>query len=265
MKILEQIIATKRQEIAQRKELFPTKLLEKSIYFESPTVSLSTYLKRPDKDGLIAEFKRKSPSKPSINPYASVSEVSLGYMQAGASALSILTDESYFGGKDGDLKTARKYNYCPILRKDFIVDPYQIMEARAIGADAILLISECLTSDEVKSLSRFAHSLGLEVLLECHSEEQLAKITDNIDVVGINNRNLKTFKTSIENSLELIDKLPSNLTKISESGIRDAEQAYQLHKAGYDGFLIGEQFMRTHDPAEACAEFIRTLKRLKQQ
>ena len=168
--ILDQIVAHKREEVAKRKEIYPVKLLEQSIYFNTPTVSLSKYLRRPDKLGIIAEFKRRSPSKGDINPYASVEEVSIGYMQAGASALSVLTDTHFFGGKNEDLTEARKFNYCPILRKDFVIDEYQIIEARSIGADAILLIAACLEKAEIKSLAALAQSLGLEVLIEIHNE-----------------------------------------------------------------------------------------------
>ena len=170
MNILEKIVVQKRIEVAEQKALIPTALLEKSIYFKSPTVSLKSYLLREDKSGIIAEFKRKSPSKGDINKYAKVDEVTLGYMQSGASALSVLTDEQFFGGSDNDLKKARKLNYCPILRKDFIIDEYQIIEARSIGADAILLIASVLSKEEIIRFSNLAKKLSLEVLLEVHNE-----------------------------------------------------------------------------------------------
>src|ERR1041385_4589017 len=165
MDILEKIIAHKRKEVAERKSLYPVKLLEKSIYFSSPCVSLRKYLLRSDKVGVIAEFKRRSPSKGVINRYAPVERTSIGYMQAGASALSVLTDSEFFGGKSEDLSTARKFNYCPILRKDFTIDEYQIVEAKSIGADAILLLANVLDAKKVKAFAKFAKSLGLEVLL----------------------------------------------------------------------------------------------------
>lgn len=257
--ILEKIVAQKRKEVEQNKALYPVALLEKTIYFETPTVSLSKYLLRPDKSGIIAEFKRKSPSKGFINPYAQVEEVSIGYMQSGASALSVLTDREFFGGSNADLTTARNFNFCPILRKDFTIDPYQIIEAKSIGADAILLIAEVLTAEEVKSLAGTAKSLGLEVLLELHGEEQLDKICDEINVVGINNRNLKTFITSIESSERLYPLLPAEKVKISESGISNPETVIRLREVGYQGFLIGEQFMKHPEPAKACARFIQQI------
>ena len=164
MNILDQIVAYKKQEVAERKELYPIKLLENSLYFSSPTVSLKKYLAREDKSGIIAEFKRKSPSKGIINAYADVEETSIGYMRAGASALSVLTDSHFFGGSGEDLKTARKFNFCPILRKDFTIDAYQVYEARSMGADAILLIAEILSEKEVKQLAELAKSLEMEVV-----------------------------------------------------------------------------------------------------
>ena len=168
MYILDKIIAHKKKEVAERKKLFPTDLLETSIFFKTECVSLVKYLKDENKSGVIAEFKRRSPSKGDINKYASVEQVTIGYMQAGASALSVLTDTEFFGGKSADLSEARKYNYCPILRKDFVIDEYQIVEAKSIGADAVLLIAACLSKEEIKKLSAFAHSLGLQVLMEIH-------------------------------------------------------------------------------------------------
>lgn len=259
MNILEKIVAHKKQEVADRKSLFPTKLLENSIYFKTPVVSLKKYVRRADKSGIIAEFKRRSPSKGDINPHAKVEQVSIGYMQAGASALSVLTDTHFFGGKNEDLIEARKYNFCPILRKDFIIDEYQIIEARSIGADVILLIAECLTTEEVKRLSKFAKDLGLEILMEIHSAQQIEKINSNIDLVGVNNRNLETFEVSIENSLNLINQLPKDIAKISESGIHNPADIKKLKAAGFDGFLIGERFMKTANPAKACQQFIKSI------
>jgi indole-3-glycerol phosphate synthase len=259
MDILSKIVEQKKKEISERKELYPVKLLESSPYFDSPTLSMSTYIKRDDKSGIIAEFKKKSPSKPSINLFADVKEVTLGYMQAGASALSVLTDEVFFGGKSEDLATARLYNFCPIIRKDFIIDEYQIIEARSIGSDAILLITEILTKEEVHRLASFANSLGLEVLLELHSEEQLDKYSPCCQLIGVNNRNLKTFVTSLDFSRDLISKLPTEAVKISESGITSPKEANELRAIGYDGFLIGEQFMKSHNPGLAASTFIEGL------
>jgi len=261
--ILKKIVAHKKEEIAQRKSLYPVKLLEQSIYFQTPVVSLRKYLRRPDKSGIIAEFKRRSPSKGDINPYARVERVSIGYMQAGASALSVLTDTHFFGGKNEDLTEARKFNFCPILRKEFILDEYQILEARSIGADAILLIAECLSKEAVAQLAAFAHTLGLEVLLEIHSPDQLAKLHPDLDLVGVNNRNLEDFSVSIEASLQLGEAIPKDFTKISESGISDPRAVARLREAGFEGFLIGEHFMATADPPKACRQFIRDLESIQ--
>lgn len=260
MNILEKITTHKRIEVTERKELYPTKLLEKSIYFDTPAVSLKKYLLREDKSGIIAEFKRHSPSQGDINPYAKVEEVSIGYMQAGASALSILTDNKFFKGKNADLTEARKFNFCPILRKDFVVDEYQIVEAKSIGADAILLIAECLDKQQVKQLASFAKSLGLDVLMEVHSERQLDKITPDLDVLGVNNRNLETFEVSINTSLELFDKIPEDFVRISESGISNVEAILTLKEAGYQGFLIGEYFMRDAQPHKRAQRFIKEIE-----
>jgi len=256
MTILDKIVRHKMEEVEQRKELFPVKLLEKSIYYDTPTVSMKKYLRRKDKSGIIAEFKRHSPSKGDINPFAKVEQVTIGYMQAGASALSVLTDEKFFKGSSADLREARKFNFCPILRKDFIIDPYQIFEARSIGADVILLIAECLDAKQVKVLAGLAKSLGLEVLMEVHSEDQLSKLCPAIDVVGVNNRNLKDFSVSIQTSIGLFEKIPSDFVRISESGISDPNAIVELRRVGFEGFLIGENFMKTPNPAKACQDFI---------
>ncbi len=264
MNILDEIIAHKKKEVVEKRSLYPSKLLEQSIYFEGDTVSMKGYIQRADKSGIIAEFKRRSPSKGVINPNATVEQVSIGYMQAGASGLSVLTDKKYFGGKNEDLTTARKYNFCPILRKDFVVDEYQIIEAKSIGADTILLIAAALTSGELKSLGAFAKSFGLEVLMEVHNEEELNKcLNENIDLLGVNNRNLKTFETSIQVSKDIADKIPSDFVKVSESGISDPNTINELKTYGYEGFLIGENFMRNGRPARAAKDFIDRLKVLE--
>jgi indole-3-glycerol phosphate synthase len=266
MDILEKIIAQKHKEVEERKSMFPVKLLEKSIYFPGQPVSMKKYLLRPDKSGIIAEFKRRSPSKGAINLHVGVERTSIGYMQAGASALSILTDKDFFGGKNEDLSIARRFNFCPILRKDFIVDEYQIIEAKSIGADTILLIAAALEPQEVKSLSAFAKSLGLEVLLEVHDENELQQnILDTVDIIGVNNRNLKTFEVSIEISKRLGAIIPPNFVKISESGIYDPQTIVELKQHGFQGFLIGENFMRDSRPEKAAAVFIEKLKQLEQE
>lgn len=259
---LEKIIAYKKKEVVERKALYSSKLLEKSIYFDGPVVSLKEFLKREDKQGVIAEFKRKSPSKGAINLYASVEEVSLGYMQAGSAALSVLTDQEFFGGSYADLTEVRKFNYAPILNKNFIVDEYQILEAKSIGADAILLIAECLEKEKLQAFAKTAKSVGLEVLMELHSVNQLDKLSDDIDLVGVNNRNLKTFEVDVVNSFRIGSQIPRGFVKIAESGINDPQTVVDFKKEGFDGFLIGECFMREADPGLACREFHQTLDAL---
>lgn len=256
MTILDEIIAFKRKEIEQRASTHPIKLLEQSIYFNSDCVSLKKYILRDDKSGIIAEFKRKSPSKGNINAYADVEKVTIGYMQAGASALSVLTDNHFFGGKNSDLITARKFNFCPILRKDFTISEYQIIEAKSIGADAILLIAAVLTKEEITRFSKLAFQLGIEVLLEIHTQEELDKYIPEISLVGINNRNLKTFEVDYENSIRLANQLPENTVKIAESGINNPKKIMDLKAHGFDGFLIGENFMKTAEPEITAKKFI---------
>jgi len=262
MSILQQIVRQKKEEVKQRKMLYPVKLLERSEHFNSPVVSLKSYLTKKGKSGIIAEIKRQSPSKGILNKYVSVEQTSIGYMQAGASALSVLTDEPFFGGTNNDLIVARQYNYCPILRKDFIIDEYQVIEARAIGADAILLIASVLSNEDIRHLASIAKKLNLEIILEIHTKEELNKLNDNIDIVGVNNRDLTTFVTDIERSMELYNHIPKQFIKISESGIHTPEIAYKLKKKGFDGLLIGEQFMTSSQPGHACAQFIQELKQL---
>lgn len=256
MTILNDIIAYKRKEVEEKESTHPIKLLEKSLYFPSPCVSLKRYIQRKDKSGIIAEFKRKSPSKGIINAYAEVEKTTIGYMQAGASALSILTDSYFFGGKNEDLSIARKFNYCPVLRKDFTVSEYQIIEAKSIGADAILLIAAVLTQNEIKTLTQLAHNLGLEVLLEVHTEEELDKYIPEIKLVGINNRNLNTFIVDFENSIRLANLLPVDTVKIAESGISNPNNISILKQHGFEGFLIGETFMKSAEPEVVAKRFI---------
>ena len=262
MDILEKIIKHKAVELAERKSLFPIKLLEQSIHFEGTAVSLKKYLLREDKTGIIAEFKRKSPSKGLINKHAEVERTTIGYMQAGASALSVLTDTEFFGGKNDDLTTARKFNFCPILRKDFIIDEYQIIEAKSIGADAILLIAAALEPAQLLKLAGFAQSLGLEVLMEVHNEDELnANINQHLDLIGVNNRNLKTFETTIDTSKHLASLIPAEFIKVSESGISDPNTIVELRNHGFQGFLIGETFMKESRPDLAAAIFMEQMKR----
>ena len=256
MSILNNIIQQKQQDVQKASELFPVKLLEQSIYFDSSTVSLATYLTKKNKSGIIAEFKKASPSKGLINPYADVEETSVGYMQSGASALSVLTDSHFFKGSNEDLTKARRLNYCPILRKDFIISEYQIIEAKSIGADAILLIASVLTKAQIKAFTILAYSLGLEVLLEIHHKDELEKYDTDIKLVGINNRNLNTFQVDFDHSIRLAEHLPNHVIKIAESGISSPEQIHYLKAHGFNGFLIGELFMKTSNPTLTCKQFI---------
>jgi indole-3-glycerol phosphate synthase len=260
MNILSTIAEHKRKQVAALKELYPIALLEKSAFFETSPVSLTRYLLRPDKSGIIAEFKRQSPSKGVINAYVSIDQVSIGYMQAGASALSVLTDEDFFRGKNEDLTRARELNYCPILRKDFIIDPYQVIEAKSIGADAVLLIAAILTTEQTLELAKLARSLGMETILEVHSREELGHRNQYISIIGVNNRNLADFSVSLETSMSLSEYIEKDDLFISESGLREPSDVLKLRQAGYRGFLIGEQFMATADPAAACQQFISKLK-----
>lgn len=263
MNTLEKIIAAKYLEVKSRKEQRPPIDLEKSSSFSRTPLSLKSFLLDPTKSGIITEFKRKSPSKGLINGTSLVEEVSAGYAEAGASGLSVLTDQDYFGGCTADLEAARKQVTIPILRKDFVVDEYQILEAKAMGADCILLIAAALTPEMVKTLATFAQSLDLEVLLEVHNLEELEQsFCDFLDVVGVNNRNLKTFEVSLDTSLELVDRIPNQVVKISESGISDPATLVAFRKAGFHGFLIGENFMKTSNPSLAAKKFIQNYNRL---
>jgi indole-3-glycerol phosphate synthase len=260
--ILDKIIAHKRREVAERQSLVPAKLLEQSLHFQSQPLSLRKYLQRDDLSGIIAEFKRKSPSKGVINAHAPVERTTLGYMQAGASALSVLTDGEFFGGKNEDLTVARRFNFCPILRKDFVIDEYQILEAKSIGADAVLLIAAVLSGAEVLRLGRLAKSLGLEVLLEIHDARELEKTLhpDAVSLVGVNNRNLHDFSVSLDTSGELAGQIPDDYVKVTESGLSTAADIEALRTVGYRGFLIGETFMRHSRPEKACAALVQQLR-----
>jgi indole-3-glycerol phosphate synthase len=258
--ILGKIVSYKKQEIEERKQDSPVSLLEKQPGFTRDIFSMKKYLADPEKNGIIAEFKRKSPSKGIINDAASVEEVTGAYACKGASMISILTDGPSFGGSTNDLTRAR-FNPLPILRKDFILDAYQVVETRAMGADVILLIAACLFPAQTRILASFAHQLGLEVLLEIHEEEELDHLCDEVDVVGINNRDLRTFSVDIDRSIRLAERLPFNKMRIAESGIRDVETIQLMKAAGFNGFLIGEQFMKAPDPATAFASFADQLKK----
>lgn len=261
--ILSEIVAHKKTEVAERKKMRGVDELKHSPMFSRPIYSLRAFLKNPERTGIIAEFKRQSPSKGVINDTAGVQEVTSAYARNGASGLSVLTDQQFFGGSMDDLQQARAVNSIPILRKDFVIDEYQIAEARAIGADVILLIAECLSKAEVAHLAKYATDLGLEVLLEVHSAEQLEKITPDTKLVGINNRDLTTFKVDIHRSMELLKQIPPEYSKVAESGMDDPATIITLKHAGFDGFLIGEHFMKAENPGSAFEAFTQALKNLE--
>ena len=259
MNILETIVEYKKTEVARRKSEISIAELERRELFSRPALSLKHFLLDSSRTGIIAEFKRKSPSKGIINDKADVVEVTTGYAGSGASCLSVLTDEKFFGGTDEDLIKAR-INEIPILRKDFIIDEYQIAEAKSIGADVILLIAASLTPAEVKRLAAVAKDLGLEVLLELHGEEELEHICDETTIIGINNRDLKTFTVDIERSLRMAEQIPLSKLKVAESGISSVDNILLFKRHGFHGFLIGENFMKAPDPTIAFAEFVKQLK-----
>lgn len=257
---LDKIITAKRAEIAGMERNFREKDFSGEKYFRRKCISLKERLTRPGSSGIIAEFKRKSPSKGVINATAKVAEVTRGYSEAGAAGLSVLTDHPFFGGSLSDLVAARLANPdTPILRKDFVIDPLQVAEAKAYGSDVILLIAACLNGEAIHSLARYAGELGMETLLEIHDESELDKISPLVSMIGVNNRNLKTFAVDLEASMHLATQIPEKWIKISESGISSPETILQLRKAGFLGFLVGENFMKSEDPAAACRKFIKNL------
>lgn len=262
MNILDKIIADKFKEVELKKSLIPISQMENSGLFDRKCISLTENLKTGS--GIIAEHKRRSPSKSVINQSLNVQDVAKGYEDADVSGISVLTDGKYFGGSLEDLLYARASVKLPVLRKDFMIDEYQILEAKAHGADVILLIAAVLTEKQLIHLANSAKSLGMDVLLEVHNEEELKKsLKVNADMIGVNNRNLKTFEVSIDNSKNLAKLIPDEFVKVSESGISNVEAIADLKNYGYQGFLIGENFMKTDDPGASAKEFIRTLKSIK--
>ncbi|MGI4874913.1 MAG: indole-3-glycerol phosphate synthase TrpC [Janthinobacterium lividum] len=261
MTILDNIIQEKRQEVARREAEIPAAALRQQPGFTRPVLSARAALAAAGSSGIIAEFKRRSPSKGVINAVAEVGATTAGYVAAGAAVLSVLTDEPFFGGTAADLQAARAAcPATPILRKDFIISEYQLTEARALGADLVLLIAACLTPAEVRHFSEFAHGLGLEVLLEVHDEAELrSHLCDTVDLVGVNNRNLSTFVTDVGTSERLAALIPSRFGRVAESGLQHADTIRDLRRAGYQGFLMGEAFMKTPDPAAALAGLINEL------
>ncbi|MDR0815070.1 MAG: indole-3-glycerol phosphate synthase TrpC [Bacteroidales bacterium] len=261
MNILEQIIASKRQELAKAKVKKPYSVVlrdAEATNLEGQLRSFKSALQH-SATGIIAEFKRKSPSKGFIHEGARVEDIVPGYEQAGATAVSILTDADYFGGSTDDLADARQLIRIPILRKDFIIDTYQICEAKLYGADVVLLIAAALSKGQAVEFTAFAHHLGLEVLLEIHHAGELDYIHAPVDVVGVNNRNLGSFVTNVQTSLDLAAKIPPEMVRISESGISSPETVKRLQQAGFNGFLMGENFMKQANPAQALEQFIGAL------
>ena len=227
--------------------------------FKREIIPLSEYLLDNSKTGIIAEFKRKSPSRGVINSSASILDVTSGYIREGASGISILTEAQFFGGSTSDLKNARENSLIPILRKDFIIGEYQVIESKAIGADAILLIAAALKNHVILNLAQLARSIGLEVLLEIHDVDELNKLNQYINIIGVNNRNLKTFEVNTDISHEIAREIPAGYVRISESGISSPQIIKNLRSSGYNGFLMGEKFMSAPDPVFAFSEFVKGL------
>lgn len=260
MNILDKIVARKLEEVAAAKQKVSIAELEANLNFNRNPLAFKDFLLDKNRTGIIAEFKRRSPSKGLINGTADVAEVTQVYNAAGASALSVLTDTDFFGGKAEDLFQARLANEIPILRKDFMIDEYQILEAKAWGADIILLIASILTPQQIVDFGKLAQSLGLNVLLEVHNLEELERsICPHLDAIGVNNRNLGDFTVNIQTSFDLVNKIPNEFLKISESAIDNPQVIKELKGVGYNGFLIGENFMKTNDPGLAIRDFVTQL------
>lgn len=259
MDLLDKIIAFKRNELKLRKTAIPVSDLENSTFFGREMISFHKALEKPG-PSIIGEFKRKSPSKGEINFGSEVEEVARGYEAAGIRAMSILTDSEFFGGENSDLQKVAGFANIPLLRKEFIVDEYQIIESKSIGASAILLIASVLNKKEINRFIELASDLGLNVLFEIHDEKDLDKLNDRIKIIGVNNRNLKTFDVSTENSMKLLNLLPSDCLKVAESGFKSSKEVNILYSLGYKAFLIGENFMKSEDPGKAAEKFINELK-----
>ena len=258
MNILEQIIARKKEEIQTSKSKIALADLKDSEFFRRETVSLKNSLK--NKSGIIAEFKRKSPSKGIINSRSEVLEVAKSYEAFGASGISILTDRDFFGGSFQDILKVRNEIKIPLLRKDFMIDEYQFYEAKSMGADVVLLIAACLSPSQVEEFAHLSQELGLEVLLEIHSEDELQHYNKYVDLVGINNRNLKDFKVDLQHSVKLKNQLPKDVLTVAESGIYSVEDFKFLREQGFDGFLMGEYFMKAQNPGQAFENFVKAIR-----
>jgi indole-3-glycerol phosphate synthase len=261
MSVLDQIIARKYQKVEERKSFHPAALLEKSSFFGEKTLSLKEHLLKEGSLGIISEFKRKSPSAGLINGTAKASDVCRDYILAGASAVSVLTDSEFFGGSSEDLTEVRNKIQCPVLRKDFIVDEYQIIESKSIGADAILLIAEVHDRKKLSQLHRIAKSLGLEVLFEVHDKANISRIPGDAEIIGINSRNLASFEVNLDHLELIVSLLPENTIKVAESGIKSVSDYMSLRNKGFNAFLMGEYFMKTADPGKTCREFIDVLRK----
>jgi len=257
--ILRTIVEQKHKEVTLLQAQFSIDDLKKQTLFNRTCYSAKAAILDGQKSGIISEFKRQSPKKGPINANADIKKVVESYQEANVSVVSILTDELFFGAHDDDFKIARKYLNMPLLRKDFLVDPYQIYQSKAMGADLILLIAAILTPKEVQNMSRIAKDLGLEILLEIHNEEELDRINPLIDLIGINNRNLKDFSVDLNHSIKLSEQIPNTFVKVAESGINGESDIRFLKTNGFQAFLIGEYFMKHDNPGEVCSELTHNL------
>ena len=260
MNILENIMAKKAKDLEYIMQKYPINILQKSPYFDTENNSIESYIRDPNNVPIIAEFKRKSPSKGVINHRASLKKIVSGYQSAAVVGISVLTETNFFGADDNDFSQAKALTKIPILRKDFIFCEYQVIESKSMGADIILIIAKALSNETIQRLSKLSKQLKMDVLLEIDSQKDLFKINEYVTLVGINNRNLDTFDVSLENSLNLIDRLPKNVLKISESGIDKVDTIKKLKSIGFQAFLIGEFFMKSDDPAKKCIDFASKLR-----
>ena len=260
MNILQHIVNDIQKDLVLKKQIVPIDRLESSPLFERQTNSLRQRI--VETEGIIAEHKRRSPSKQNINFGLRLADVAQGYASAGVAGMSVLTNNQYFGGSIEDLLLARQACELPLLRKEFMVDEYQVLEAKANGADAILLIAACLERPDIQILSTLAQQLGMEVLLEVHNADELKKsIMPSIDMIGVNNRDLTSFRVSLKTSKSLVDQIPTEFVKLSESGLSSPESVLELRDCGYQGFLMGEYFMKTDDPGVSAQHFIKSLSK----
>jgi indole-3-glycerol phosphate synthase len=259
MSILDTIVAYKQKEVKAAKSVISCEQMRRGAYLNLMSTHSFVQAIKASPTGIIAEFKRRSPSKGEIRAMADAAHVVRGYTRAGAACCSILTDTAFFGGSLNDFSIARGETHLPLLRKEFIIDEYQIYQSRLHHADAVLLIAAVLTAAQISNFIRIAHDLNMQTLLELHNEHELDRFDAATDMVGINNRNLHNFVTNIDASCKLIDRLPKDVVKISESGLSEPSQLKELRAAGFDGFLIGERFMKHDDPGDALKQFINAI------